>query len=189
MRDAIESVKRRLVQPEVQRFCKWIFIFCFFIFVPAAILYGVRFVLRWLAEADTDVIKDFSNDITMILLVFYFGALGALVSYIWMRTVTRAESDSLITVMAKLLLGSSVAVAAFLFLRSGFLISFFYPKISTSANSFVLTYHPILLISFLAGLLAPTIIRRVQSASGDRALRQKPPPTSTLVAGNSERES
>lgn len=165
--EGISLVKEAVSNNRAQaaRFFKWVFIFAFFVLVPPIVLFAARFMMSGLSSPDSEVVLDFSSDLSMILLSVYLGALGSLVSYIFARTAQGTPSEPMITIMAKLLLGSSVAVATFFLLRTGILVKFIYPKALMDKSELLMTYHPIAIFSFLSGLSAPAIVKRMQTAS------------------------
>src|ERR1700722_4975282 len=157
---------------EFKRIAEWLFILAFFVIIPAATLYAAAYIVRFLRGAfvdtshETGVVVDFFSDLPLILLTFYSGAVGGVVSYVYARTQLSAESDLLVTKMAKFVFAGTLGVVVFLFLRSAALVKVFYPSLPTeNINSSTLNYHSLLFAAFLAGLLGPVLVRGIQSKS------------------------
>jgi hypothetical protein len=154
-----------------KRMGQWFGIILFFLLVPAMMLYSTFWIINLLARSSGSSTSlsnaaQYFDDAPMILLAFYAGAVGSVVSYIYGRVSLAAPSDRAIRKMARLLFGGTLGVVAFFVSSSGLIIKFLYPKfpVDQLANALV-GYQSIILISFVAGLVAPAIVRAIQRKS------------------------
>jgi hypothetical protein len=151
---------------EVQNLTIWMLIIVFFMIAPPIMLYCVWWILeslKGLAHDPHPSITELYNELPLVLLSFYSGTLGSIISYIYGRTVLHLETDRLGSKVAKLLFGGLIGVAAFFFLRSAVVIKLLYPKLPLQdIGSSTLTYHSIIILSLFAGLLAPRIVTGIQ---------------------------
>jgi H+/Cl- antiporter ClcA len=164
MNETAESDSKRIVQ--------WMGLICFFLLMPPVILYLTYFILKMLGGLATNVSPSpntvkFLDDIPMITLAFYSGAVGSVVSYIYGRTNLNAQTDPVIRKMAKLLFGGALGVVAFFFSSSALIIKLLYPKLAIDqiSNAGGISYESVILLSFVAGLIGPAIVRGVQRKS------------------------
>ena len=157
-------------QDEVSRLLWWLFVVAFFVIAPATILYAVALIVQLLShlfpnsESGSKVVAEFYSDLPLILLTFYSGTLGGVVSYVYGRTQLSLASDSLVTKIAKLLFAGLIGVAVFFLLRSAALVKLFYPTLPAEQITAVsLNYHSVIVASFVAGLLGPAVVRSIQN--------------------------
>lgn len=148
---------------EIKRYLKWLFIISSFIIIPAIIIFCVSFLIQMLSNNnDPKVISEFQTDVPLILLAFYSGGLGSLLSYIFMRLFLHSESEEIVKRLARLLLGGGLGIGAFFLLRSSALVRIFYPHLLVDGSDQKLTYHSVMLLSLICGLAAEAIIRSIQ---------------------------
>jgi hypothetical protein len=144
------------------RFLEWILILLFFLAAPYFVLALASEFATMLSTPGSDrPLNEFIADRPWLLLTFYSGVVGGVVSYVAERTQAQSESDQPVTRIAKLLAAGLMGVAAYMFVRSGFLVKLFYPGLKWEGGS-ELDHRSLLGLAILAGLVGPRLVGGVR---------------------------
>jgi hypothetical protein len=153
---------------ELKRLAEWVLILLFFIIAPPITLYAVYWIALLVSPAKDAQVVNFANDLSMFVFSFYAGCTGAVVGYIYARFHSNVATDAAVTKIAKILLGGLLGVAAFLTIKSAFIVKVLYPSLDISRVALPETdYKTTLSVAILIGIIGPGLIKRLQ----DRAQR------------------
>lgn len=155
---------RNAMQSEIARFLGWLFIGAFFIVAPAAFLYAAATILKLLSDptSPTSGIRAFDEEKSQLLLAFYAGTVGGLISYGYGRIEQKLPSDPINTKITKLFTSALLGVALYLFINSAVFVRLFYPQLYLQVHQFEPDIYTVLLAALLAGLFGPTLISHIK---------------------------
>lgn len=159
-----------LREPQALSLLKWIGIIAFFAVVPLLFLKFGEVALREISRRGPmdKFVDEFSSDLPMIMLTFWAGTMGSIISYVYERISRERSSQPLINSMARLLFGGIIGAASFFVIRSAFLIKLLYPKVDTAVlgPDQLVDYRPIVVVAVISGLIAPTLVRGIRKTAG-----------------------
>jgi hypothetical protein len=153
---------------EFEDVLKWIGIMIFFALVPAAFLKLAEYLLLHIfGGPGVAPLNEFSIDLPMIMLAFWSGTMGSIVSYAYERVHNEIPSQPIIIPMAKFLFGGIVGAASFFLLRTAFIIKLLYPKIDSAAfdQQQLVDYRSVVAVAVICGLIAPFLVRNIRRQS------------------------
>ncbi|MGZ2487153.1 hypothetical protein ACVITL_005738 [Rhizobium pisi] len=153
---------------ELQDVLKWIGIMIFFALAPAGFLKFAEYLLLHLFSGPgTASLSEFSVDLPMIMLAFWSGAMGAIVSYAYERVHKEIPSQPAIIPMAKFLFGGIVGAASFFLLRTAFIIKLLYPRINPAEfdQAQLVDYRSVVAVAVICGLIGPFLVRSIRRRS------------------------
>lgn len=150
---------------EVTPVLKWLGIMGFFAVVPPIFLKFGELVLRELSSSGQ--FQQFSDDLPWILLAFWSGTMGAIVSYAYERTHKEIDSQPSIVPITRFLFGGIVGAASYFLLRSAFLIKLLYPNVDVSKfdQEHLVDYRSVVAFAVICGLVGPSLVRSIRRRS------------------------
>jgi len=153
---------------ERNRFLEWILILLFFLAAPYFVLALASEFANMLSTPGADrPLSEFIADRPWLLLTFYSGVVGGVVAHVAERTQAQEGPEQPVTRIAKLLAAGLMGVAAYMFVRSGFLVKLFYPGIKWEGGS-ELDHRSLLGLAILAGLAGPRLVSGVRKKVEDK---------------------
>lgn len=94
---------------EYRKVIKWIGIIAFFAIVPPSFLKGAEVILaQGLPSSRSAAVAEFTDDLPLILLAFWSGAMGTIVAYVYERLHGGLKSQPIIYPMSRFLFGAPV---------------------------------------------------------------------------------
>jgi hypothetical protein len=108
----------------------------------------------------------FHDNITNVLIAFWGGTMGAILSYLYDRLNSQLKTEELIFPMARLLFGGILGAASFLFIQSSVLIKIFYPKIAEGQDPILISYQSVIAVAVFSGILGPLLIKGIRTRAG-----------------------
>src|SRR6476660_2324840 len=136
---------------ELQRFAKWVVLVVFFLAAPAGTLYLATVILLSVSTNNSQELMRFLADRPLMLLCFYSGTVGSIVSYLYARLhMGMRKPSSIVRQISILLLGGIMGTAVFFVVRSGWILKLLYPNIPKEALDIdKLDYYSLIFLSVL----------------------------------------
>lgn len=150
---------------QLLRILRWLGIMCFLAVVPPAFLLFAEFVLTWMSSSSKQgLATDFREDLPWIMLSFWAGTMGAILSYIYDRHNRALPSQPSVFVISHFLFGGLAGTISFYVIRSAFLIRLLYPNLPVSGLDMkqLTDYRATVAVAVVSGLSARGIVEAIR---------------------------
>ena len=140
---------------------KWISVLSFFAVVPPLFLEFGAFILDRISNTPNAAIVQFYGDMPLILLAYYGGVMGAILSYLYDRLNENIASPEIFHVMSRFLFGGIIGATSLFLINSAVLLRLFYPQVDVrQINPDALRdYRPIVAFAVFCGIIGPVMIK------------------------------